>query len=66
MTTPSERTRAVLKTREFPVALANSSRTPGVPEAVRQRAETLLRYYLEGVAMSIADRACPHWFGPPE
>lgn len=66
MTTPDERTRAVLKTREFLTALANSARTSDVPEIVRQRAETLLRYYPEVADMAIAHSACPHWFGPPE
>ena len=35
MTTPEERTRAVLKTREFLITLANSARTSDVPEIVR-------------------------------
>jgi hypothetical protein len=65
MTTPEERTRAVLKTREFLVALASPARTPDVPETVRQCAETLLRYYPEFADMAIAHSACPHWFGDP-
>jgi hypothetical protein len=66
MTTPDERTRAVLKTREFLTALASPARTPGVPDAVRQRAETLLRYYPEAADMAIAHNNCPHWFGGPD
>lgn len=66
MTTPEERTRAVLKTRQLLLDLANPARTPNVPEALRQRAETLLRYYPEAADMKIACRACPHWFGTPE
>ena len=66
MTTPEERTRAVLKTRQFLVDLANSPQTSAVPEIVRQRAETLLRYYPEVADMDIAHRACAHWFGPPD
>lgn len=65
MTTPKERTRAVLKTREFLITLANSSRTSDVPETIRQRAETLLRYYPEVADMVIAHNNCGHWFGPP-
>lgn len=65
MTTPDERTRAVLKTREFLIALANSARTSDVPEAVRQRAETLLRHYPGTGDMSLAHGAIPNWFGPP-
>jgi hypothetical protein len=66
MTTPDERTRAVLKSLEFLTALASPARTPDVPEAVRQRAETLLRYNPEVADMAIARNACPHWFGPIE
>lgn len=66
MTTPEERTRAVLKTREFLIALASPARTPDVPEIVRRRAETLLRYYPEAADMAIAHNNCAHWFGPPE
>lgn len=65
MTTPDERTRAVLKTREFLIALANSVPTSDVSEAVRQRAETLLRHYPGTGDMSLAHGAIPNWFGPP-
>ena len=66
MTTPEERTRAVLKTREFLIALANSAWTSDVPEIVRQRAETLLCYYPEVADMAVAHNSCSHCFGPPE
>ena len=54
MTIPDERTWAVLKTQKFLIALANSARTSDVPEIVRQRAETLLRYYPEAANIEIA------------
>lgn len=66
MTTPEERTRAVLKTMEFLTALASSSRMPDLPGKMRQRADTLLRYYPEFADMEIAHNACPHWFGSPD
>jgi hypothetical protein len=66
MTTPEERTRAVLKTREFLCALTHPTRTPGMPEAVRQQAVTLLRHYPGTGDMSLAHGAIPNWFGPPE
>ena len=66
MTTPEERTSAVLKARQLLVDLANSARTPGVPDGVRRRAETLLRYYPEAADMAIAHNNCGHWFGPPD
>lgn len=66
MTTPEERTRAVLETRQLLIDLANPAQTPNVPEALRQRAETLLRYYSEFADMNISHRACPHWFVVPK
>lgn len=66
LTTPEERTRAVLRTRQLLIDLANRARTPNVPEALRQRAVTLLRYYPEVADMAIAHSACPHWYGPPD
>lgn len=66
MTIPDERTRAVLKTREFLYALTNLTRMPGVPEAVREQAVTLLRHYPGTGDLSLAHGAIPNWFGPPE
>jgi hypothetical protein len=65
MTTPDERTRAVLKTRQLHIELANPARIPDVPEAVRRRAETLLRYDPEVADMAIAHSNCPTGFGDP-
>jgi hypothetical protein len=65
MTTPEERTYAVLQTREFLVALANTRRIPGISEDIREYAITLLRHYPDAGDMSIAGRACPNWFSAP-
>jgi hypothetical protein len=56
-----------LNARELFTDSAPFGRIPGdVPEAVRQRAETLLRYYPEIADIEIAYNNCGHWFGPPE
>lgn len=65
MTTPEERTRTIIKARQLLTDLANPARMPDVPEIVRQRAETSLRYYPKVADMAIAHTACPHWFGAP-
>ena len=44
MTTPAERTRSVLKTRDF---LRELSRDVAMPESVRDQAKALLRHYPE-------------------
>lgn len=66
MTIPSERTRAVLATREFLEALANSELTLGISEEMRYAALALLRHYPDKEDMRIAALACPLWFGNPE
>jgi hypothetical protein len=66
MTMPYERTRAVLETREFLLALTRPSRTPDVPEPIRQRAVVLLRHYPNAGDMELAHSAIPNWFGPPK
>ncbi len=45
MTTPSERTRAVLFTERFLLDLTNPKVSPRVPKPVRERARMLLRHY---------------------
>lgn len=45
MTLPHERTRAVLRTRDFLRDLLDRKKTPRVPLAVRQRASYLLKHY---------------------
>lgn len=65
MTMPDERTRAVIWTRGFLRELTDPTVTPGVPAAVRCRAETLLRHYPAPMDMRLVHLACPQWFGPP-
>ncbi len=67
MTTPDERTRAVLHTKEFLVELMSAERTPGIPDAVRSEARRLLRHYPSLTELDLAHRALPMFFGdvPP-
>lgn len=64
MTLPRERTRAVLQTREFLRALANSGLD--LPNGIRERAITLLRHYPHARDLRLAHLGVPGWFGPPE
>lgn len=64
MTMPHERTRAVICAREFLRELADPTVTPGLPVAIRSRAQTLLRHYPSPMDMQLAHLACPQWFGP--
>lgn len=62
MTTPDERMRAVLQTREFLRELTDSRVTPRVPANVRRSALVLLRHYPSESDMEIVHLACPQWF----
>lgn len=66
MTTPHERTRAVLQTTRFLQQLVDAAKTPGVPDDVRREAHRLLRHYPGRSEMAIASGSCPAWFGPVE
>ena len=45
MTTPVERTRAVLNTERFLIDLRDSNKYPDVPKTVREEAQRLLKHY---------------------
>jgi hypothetical protein len=65
VTTPEERTRAVVQTRELLRELTTPSLTPRVPVAIREEARRLLRHYPSAGDMSLAHSALPTWFGEP-
>ncbi len=65
MTTPDERTRAVLHTRDFLEALVSPDGQPGVPAEVREEARRLLRHYPDVTDLRLASIALPLKFGPP-
>lgn len=62
MTTPHERTRTLLQTREFLQELTNPEKMPGVPEDVRRQARVLLRHYPLDSNLQVAHLALPHLF----
>ena len=45
MTTPDERTKAVLRVERFLMDLRNPKRYPRIPKAVREEASRLLKHY---------------------
>jgi hypothetical protein len=64
MSTPGERFRALVKTRQLLLDLADPEVTPGVPVTVRESARHVLRHYpLPGVFWALAAR-CPEWLAP--
>lgn len=67
MTTPDERTRAILHTKDLLVELLSAEQAPNVPEAIRDEARRLLRHYPGPRELDIAHRALPMFFGdiPP-
>lgn len=65
MTTPDERTRAVLHTRDFLEALLDAETQPGVPAEVREEARRLLRHYPDTMVLRLANLALPQHFGSP-
>lgn len=65
MTTPDERTRAVLETRALLQALAHHELATVVPRAVSEEAMRLLRHYPAPTDLWIAHHLAPAWYGPP-
>lgn len=64
MTTPDERSRAVLHTRDFLEDLLSPARMPGVPDAVREEARRLLQHYPSPANLGVAHRGAPLVWGP--
>lgn len=65
MTTPDERTRAVLEARALLQALAHGELATKVPRAVSAEAVRLLRHFPTPTDLWIAHRHAPAWYGPP-
>ena len=57
MTTPYERTGAILETKSFLLKLADPTRQPRVPRSVRDHAEYLLQHYPEYADIEAAHKA---------
>lgn len=65
MTTPDERTRAVLETRKFLQALAAGRMSRQSPELLQQYGRMLLRHYPSTADMHLTSDALPAWWAPP-
>jgi len=59
VTTPDERTRAILHTKDLLVELLSAEQAPNVPEAIRDEACRLLRHYPSPAELGLAHRALP-------
>jgi hypothetical protein len=64
VTTPFERTRAVIQTYELLKRLHDPKETPRVPRWLRDEAEALLRHYPNYANIELAHKALPNSFGP--
>ena len=62
MTLPDERFRAVMKAHSLLVDLVVPQRTPRVPTAIRQRAQSALRHYPSAYDMERASDLAPQIF----
>ncbi len=66
MTIPSERTRAVLATKDFLFALLDPKVTPRIPREIRSRASRCLRHYPGTYDLMQAHRGAPGSWGKPD
>ena len=64
MTTPHERTRSLIETKQFLYELQDPKLTPRVPAAVREIARKLVRHYPSYSDVELAHKALPHLYGP--
>lgn len=64
MTTPDERTRAVMQAKAFLQELCETERFPDVPAEVRRQAHVLLRHYPSAEHLDFAAVAWPQWWAP--
>ena len=65
MTTSSERTNAVLRTRQLMLDLITPSATPKVPRPIRQRALRCLRHYPATYELERLWQLAPESWGRP-
>ncbi|MDM0053818.1 BPSL0761 family protein [Variovorax sp. J22R115] len=66
MTTPYERTRAILHTREFLEELQSVQKSPDLPDTLRRRAKALARHYPESWHVHQMHAHMPAFFDPPD
>jgi hypothetical protein len=63
MTTPYERTRALLETKSLLLKLEDPTREPPLPESAREHARALLRHYPSYSNIEAAHKALPELYG---
>jgi hypothetical protein len=63
MSLPSEKTRAVLYTKDFLYSLLDPKKTPKVPKYVRDEAFRLSKHYPNSIDLQNAAKAAPDTFG---
>ncbi|MEJ8816040.1 BPSL0761 family protein [Variovorax ureilyticus] len=66
MTTPYERTRALLYTREFLEELQSIQKWPQLPDTLRRRAKALARHYPEPWHMHKLHEHIPAFYDSPD
>lgn len=64
MTTPFERTRAMLQTKAFLEAMTDPKETPRVPRWICGKAKALVRHYPLLADIEMVHKALPEKFGP--
>lgn len=66
MTMPTERSRAVLDTRDFLERLARAELVEESPQTLMTWAKALLRHYPEDTHIRLASKALPAYWSSPE
>jgi hypothetical protein len=66
MTTPYERTRAVLKTRLFLQDLQSARKCPDLPQELRNQASALLRHFPDRMDLIHLYRMIPMFYDDPD
>jgi hypothetical protein len=66
MTLPDERTRAIVKARNFLYDLIDPKKTPRIPKAVRERARRILKHYPWDSYLDMTAEALPDVWGKTE
>lgn len=66
MTTPHERTRAILRTRELLEDLQSPQNWPDLPDELRRQARVLARHYPEFGDLRHLHMQLPMFYGSPD
>lgn len=64
MTTPSERTRALIQAKELLESLLSSEEWPTLPPELRQQSRVVLRHFPRRSDLERLNRLAPEQYGP--